>query len=153
MKYFSLSLVVAAIVLLSCEDEGDVSPEITYEQSGCYGPCPTFSIQIHSDGSLRYIGLHYVPVQDTVFDKVNGQQVNQLIDAFERSNYFSFKDNYLIGPTDYPTAYTSYKIKGRYKSVTHYFGDKSAPAELDTLYLRINRILNAKRWLGTDRPF
>ena len=153
MKQLLLYSTLVLIILLGCQDEGDFSPEITYARSGCYGPCPQFSIHIFSDGTLEYIGLHFVKVQDTVTEHITDDQVTQLNNAFEECHYFSLKDSYLIGPTDFETIYTSYKVKGICKAVTHYEGDQSAPAALDTLYVRIEKILNVARWVGTNGPF
>ena len=151
MKNLLLALLCAALGSEGCVDQGTDDIEVTYLQGGCRGTCPAFSIQVHKDRSLQYVGFLNVLVKDTVLDRVTPQQFNELIDAFQQCHYFSFNDQYdRIDVTDMSSATTSIKLGNRYKSVRHYFGDRSAPAELKELYLRINNILDTKQWVGRE---
>ncbi len=143
-------VLIVTLTFLGCEDEGDVIlEEMEYVQTPCYGVCPSYEIAISSGGHLRYIGHGSVIIRDTVYELLSKEQLSQLSEAFNECNYFSLKDEYLaVGATDMQTVYTSVTIGGRHKSVWHYFGDHSAPAELSILYFRINTILNTQRWIG-----
>ena len=146
-----LTLILFVIfAFLGCEDEGEVIlEEMEYVQSPCRGICPWYEIAISPGGHLRYIGHRYVTISDTVYELLSNEQLSKLSAAFNECKYFSLKDEYLAsGATDMETVHTSVKMGGRYKSVWHYFGDFSAPAELNNLYFRINTILNTQRWTG-----
>jgi len=122
---------------------------MVYEQGPCYGVCPVYKLDITEGGLLRYIGIKFVSVTDTVFENLTGEQLAELTNAFHECGFFSLDDEYLnYSVTDMPEYYTSVKIGGKIKSVRHYFGDYSAPEKLKNLYLNINEILNTKRWTG-----
>ena len=151
MNKLGLALLCASVGFVACEDEGSDNIEITYVQGGCYGACPMFSIQVHNDRSIQYVGLRYVHVVDTVLDRITNQQFNDLIVAFQQCHYFNLKDEYTgVCVTDMSSATTSLRLGSRYKSVRHYFGDCSAPDDLRRLYHRINEIMDTKQWVGRE---
>ena len=60
-------------------------------------------------------------------------EFQQLVNAFEQKNYFSFQDDYNEeGWTDIGSLTTSI-IEHQRKSIFHYYGDTSAPKELTDL--------------------
>jgi hypothetical protein len=100
------------------------------------------------------VGRDNVLILDTVFDHISGQQFGELIAAFAECQYFSLKDEYSSWcATDCASALTSFAGGGTYKSVRHYFGDCSAPTELELLYPKINKILGTERWVGHELVF
>jgi hypothetical protein len=143
---------------------------ITLERTACYGTCPTYSAAISADGTVIFSGSYYKTVKGVsvwtrtgvIKSRISREQVQRLIDEFEKANYFSLKDSYIVGKdgcpavaTDNPTAYTSFQINGQTKSVNHYLGclyltngfDESYPKELTTLENRIDEIINTKQWM------
>jgi hypothetical protein len=75
---------------------------------------------------------------------------------FEKMNYFSLPDRYTPGTpvcpqriTDMPSANTSIRLKGKTKSVTHYYGcgDKGALAQLTALEKKIDEVLGTQKWI------
>jgi hypothetical protein len=144
-------LLCASFCLVGCEDEGSDDISITYLQGGCRGNCPSFSIAVNKDRSFQYIGLRNVLIVDTVLGRLTNQQFLDLIETFQQSNYFDLNDEYVaIGVTDMASAVTSIRLGARFKSIRHYFGDRTAPNELKVLYSKINRTLNTQQWVGHE---
>ncbi len=144
-------LLCASFWLFGCEDEGSDDISITYLQGGCRGSCPYFSIAVNGDRSFQYIGFRNVLIVDTVLGRVTNQQFLDLIEIFQQSNYFDLNDEYVaIGITDMASAVTSIRLGPRFKSVRHYFGDRTAPNELKVLYSKINHTLNTQQWVGHE---
>ncbi len=150
MKYLTFLIVI--LTFSGCDRDGDseqILEEMTYRRSACYGICPVYSIEIDPNRTMRYIGKQYVAVKDTIYESVSKEQLIMLTAAFNECNYFSMNDNYTrMNMTDQATIYTSIRINGTNKSVNHYTGDSSAPDDLDTLYSKIETILNVKRLIG-----
>jgi hypothetical protein len=139
---------ILLLVIVGCEEEVNVIETMEYKQFPGKGFCPIFEITISKDRILRYIGSKDVTIHDTIYESVSTEQLKKLTNAFNDCNYFLLKDKYRDGPTDMATVITSISINGRYKSVTHYLGDSSAPEELKNLYIKINEILNTEKWVG-----
>ncbi|HEX8564622.1 MAG TPA: DUF6438 domain-containing protein [Pyrinomonadaceae bacterium] len=143
---------------------------ITLERTACYGTCPNYTVAVSADGTVIFSGSYYKTVKGVsvwtrtgvIKSRISQEQVQRLIDEFERANYLSLKNSYVIEKdgcpavaTDNPTAYTSIQINGQNKSVKHYLGclyltsgfDKSYPKELTALENRIDEIINTKQWM------
>ena len=144
-------LLCASSYLVGCEDEGSDDISITYLQGGCRGSCPSFSITVNKDQSFRYVGVRNVLIVDTVLGRLTNQQFFGLIEAFKQSGYFDLNDEYVaVGVTDMASAVTSIRLGTKFKSVRHYFGDRTAPNELKVLYYKINHTLNTQQWVGHE---
>jgi hypothetical protein len=142
---------------------------ITFQRTGCYGQCPSYTLTIDSGGSVvfhassywvRKEGVGFRKESGVVLSKISSGQVRQLISEFEKANYFSLRDDYTekgdcpSGATDMPYAYTSIQINGRRKAVSHYYGCfykgegfKVYPRELTELEKRIDEIVNTEQWM------
>ena len=142
---------------------------ISLERTGCYGTCPSYTLAISADGTTIFTGSYVATVNGTdewkksgvIKSHVTEEQIRQLVSEFDRANYFSLQDRYRDArdgcptrATDMSSAYTSFQINGRKKSIEHYLGcvydggDLSTyPKELFALENSIDRIVNTKQWL------
>lgn len=57
----------------------------------CYGPCPSYSVEVRGDGSVDFDGEGHVLAMGHHRDKISRQAVEELLAAFRRANYFSLK--------------------------------------------------------------
>ena len=142
---------------------------ITLERTGCYGPCPTYTVVISADGRVIFSGTYFAKVNGSnqfkksgvIESNISDQQLRELIAEFNRANYFSLRDSYRDARdgcpdhlTDMSSAYTSIQINGRKKSVEHYLGCRydgsngaPYPNELVAVEAAIDQIVNTKQWM------
>lgn len=119
---------------------------ITLKRTVCHGTCPSYKLTIDGAGTVNYEGQDFVEVKGRQTASIGLDQIQELVSAFEAANFFSLQDNYTAyDVTDSPSAITSITINGRTKTVTHYYGDKSAPQELFDLEAKIDEITNSKQ--------
>ncbi len=129
---------------------------ITLERTMCLGECPVYSLTIYGNGLVMYKGEKYVGVVGQKTTTLSQRQVEQLVEAFYRTNYFSLKDSYeykemadgvTLTVTDLPWTYTSIEVDGTYKRVENYFGGPDKLAELENL---IDEVVNSQQWLEKE---
>ena len=123
---------------------------ITIKREACFGDCPVYSVQIYANGTVVYRGEEFVKVKGRKKHRIPEDRVKELIKAFERINYFSFKDRYEVDEngqsvTDQPTTTTSISIGGKYKKVIDYY---CAPKELVVLEDLIDKLAGLQQYIG-----
>ncbi len=129
---------------------------ITLERTACFGTCPMYKLMIASDGAVTFDGQRFTKTVGTAKGKISPSDFRNLVAEFEKINYFSLPDAFLPGTkvcpqriTDMPSANTSIKIKGKTKSVQHYYGcgDKGALAQLTALEKKIDEVAGTAKWI------
>jgi hypothetical protein len=123
---------------------------ITIERQSCFGSCPVYSAKIYADGNVVYTGKNFVKEIGEKRFWISPRRILEIIDEFERIDYFSLKDKYDADEsgrslTDLPTTTTSLCHGGRTKRVVNYYG---APKRLDELEERIDRLAGLYRFIG-----
>lgn len=127
---------------------------ITLERTPCFGFCPSYKLTAYGDGRLVYEGYRFVGTEGTAEARLEPEQLQALLDAFARAEYFALDDAYTdVRMTDMPSAITSLELGTRRKTVTHYHGDPSAPEALTALEDAIDEITGSARWTESEtRP-
>ncbi|HEU0143155.1 MAG TPA: DUF6438 domain-containing protein [Nitrososphaera sp.] len=134
---------------------------ITLERTICFGNCPSYKLMIYADGVVVYEGREYVKTKGTAKGQIREEALKQLISEFERINFFSLRDTYYdqsdgcsAEVTDMPSAKTSIQVRGRKKTISHYYGcwEKGRdfviyPQELFKLEKMIDEVVNSKQWV------
>jgi hypothetical protein len=142
---------------------------ISLERTGCYGTCPTYSVAISGDGTVIFTasyfgkenGVNQWKRSGIIRSSVTAEQLEQLLAAFKRADYFSLQDFYRDARdgcpstwTDMSSAYSSIEFGGRKKRIEHYLGCTYAgsnggpyPKQLAELEESIDRIVDTKRWM------
>lgn len=131
------------------QQKSDSEVLITIEREACFGPCPVYSAQIFSDGTVTYNGKDFVGATGEKRYKISQDQIRELIEAFVKIKYFSLKDKYEADEngksvTDLPTTTTSLSLDGKQKKVVNYYG---APKELNELENKIDRIAGLNEFI------
>ena len=121
---------------------------IKLERTACFGTCPVYSLKINGNGTVVYEGKDFVRIKGVEETTVGPEIIDQLLQAFEETGYFSLNDSYTgFGKSDMPSAYTSISIGNHTKSIKHYLGDLSAPKKLTDLEHKIDTIVNSAQWI------
>jgi uncharacterized protein DUF6438 len=130
---------------------------VTLERTQCFGTCPSYKLTVTADGGVVFEGREYVKSKGTFKSSISAEKVSALIKEFEKIDYFSLDSNYSPGNkackenwTDNPSATTSLKLNGKFKSVTHYYGCRGASIldDLMRLETQIDEIVGTARWIG-----
>jgi hypothetical protein len=113
---------------------------IRLERTQCFGSCPIYSVVITGDGLVTYNGKAFVAVKGQRIFRIQREKVRALVEAFIRMDYLSLQEKYdhvvredglLEYATDLPTTITSFRLKGRSKKVSNYYGGPAALSELE----------------------
>jgi hypothetical protein len=134
--------VVAAMAIFSADTtiaNDIIVPQdlvISQTKGGCtFNACPVYQLQIFDDGTVHYEGLTSVSPEGTHTFKIPRSKVANLVDEFNRINFFSLNDLYTRPITDAPSSKTSIVMDGKQKSVILASG--FGPAELLALQNKI----------------
>jgi hypothetical protein len=122
---------------------------VTLRRTPCYDHCPVYEVMISSTGAVEYSGEWFVAKEGVHRWQISPQRVRLLAEAFERAGYRALRDEYTRAEmTDAPSCLTSIEYEdGSSKSVDHYHGDSSAPAELTRLEDRIDAIVGTHSYI------
>jgi len=146
-----IGLLLFILPLTGCKNTAEPATQeelvIKLERTACFGACPVYSLTIKGNGTVIYEGKDFVQTKGVQETTVGPDVINQLLLAFEESDYFSLNDSYTrFGKSDMPSVYTSISIGNHTKSVKHYLGDSSAPENLIELENKIDEIVNTDQW-------
>jgi hypothetical protein len=125
-------------------------------------PKPNYKVTVRADGTVIFIGNKHTRVVGEARSRVSEDEVRELISAFEGIDYFKLNETYERAEdgcpmfiSDRPYAYTSIRINGKRKAVSHYYGcvadDDSHsivfPQALFGLEKKIDEVVNTKQWI------
>jgi ankyrin repeat protein len=123
------------------------SVKIALWRTGCFGTCPSYSVEVHGDGTVLYDGGSFVAITGSHRASVSRDVVSEMVEAFRSVDYFSLKNKYMWGATDLPTYKTSISIDGKTKEVVDYAGQKvGMPESVTRLEETIDRLSGVERW-------
>jgi ankyrin repeat protein len=129
--------------------QGTAGVVMTLSRSGCYGTCPAYNLEIRGDGTVIYEGTGFVVVAGEHRDHLSQEQVELLMDAFRKADYFSLKDEYRYMVTDCPTYTTSFQVDRVKKSVTDYVGEElGMPEAVTELEQTIDQLAGTTKWIN-----
>jgi hypothetical protein len=106
-----------------CLDENDLS---------C---CPAYSFSITGDGTVNYEGIIGVKVRGKKVHSIPAEEVEELVEEFNKIDFFSLRDNYNDHTIDHNNAITiSLTIGRKTKSIYVFTGQ---PEALDKLMRKV----------------
>lgn len=123
------------------------------------GVSPDYTIEIRGDGSLIYEGRDNVKTVGRVDESISEGKFMALLSEFKTSDFFSFKDNYVITDTvGKPYTIVSISLPNENneiitKSITHYHGDQNVPEHLKNLEKKIEDVVGSEKWVGSATEF
>lgn len=122
--------------------------EIGLERTGCFGPCPAYTIFIKKDGTVRYRGEQHAKLVGDHTGKVSQWAFNRLAAFMLEARFTDFETTYAASPTDLPSTYTMLVKRGKPKVVRNY-GD-AGPTKLWAIEQLIDKLLLEATW--DDKP-
>lgn len=148
-------ILVYCLLVIGCSDKTTDSETIQWvfklSRTRCYGVCPIYSLEISSNGMIKYEGIKYVTLDTTITLQISEKTIQELYNLFKASDYFSFDTTYVnISMTDMPSVITSLKFGNKNKRIEHYLGDLNAPPELSDLEITVEEILETVKFTGVN---
>jgi hypothetical protein len=130
------------------------SLRITLERTPCYGTCPGYSVEIAGDGTVTYIGQHFVAESGVRTAKIPQSAVRALYEAFVKAEFFWSFDEYRAPVTDLPTKLISISYDGHSKAVLDYAGERAGmPKAIAELEMAIDAAAGTAKWIRyPDKP-
>jgi ankyrin repeat protein len=123
------------------------SVKMVLSRTGCLGTCPSYTVEVHGDGTVLYSGGLYVAITGSHRAKISRDTVSEMVEAFRGADYFSLESEYMWGATDQPTYTISISIDGRSKEVVDYAGQQvGMPESVEKLEKTIDRLSGVERW-------
>jgi uncharacterized protein len=105
----------------------------------------SIDIRVSGDGRVEYDGRGTGVAEGKHKRQIKAEEVQLLLDAFRKANFFSLNDDYSVGATDVGSETTSIQIGGRRKAVTDDYVQK--PAVLDEVQRAILKYSHSDQWM------
>jgi hypothetical protein len=135
--------------------DGDIKTAfIRFERKACYGSCPAYTLTIHGDGRIEYVGGAHVKTSGSAAGRIEAKDFKALLAEFEQAKFGSIADNYSAEKcacrrcTDMTSVVTELSVGAASHKVNHYYGCACAPEALFKLESAIDKAANSEQWTG-----
>jgi ankyrin repeat protein len=120
---------------------------ITLQRTGCYGTCPSYSVELRTD-EVVFEGSGYVVATGVHRDRSDPDAVRKLAKEFVAANFYSMNPEYEANITDNPTYILSINIDGHEQKVVDYVGEwVGMPAVIRRLEDEVDTVARTDRWI------
>jgi ankyrin repeat protein len=124
------------------------SLRMSLSRTGCFGPCPAYSVEVRGSGDVIFRGDGNVLITGEHRARISRNAVVNLLEAFRGADYFSLRDGYTQTMTDCPTYTTRIEFDGQKKSVTDYVGSWAGMPDVVTeLEDKIDELAGTEKWV------
>lgn len=130
-------------------DWNDLS--ITLSRSGCFGTCPSYTVEITGTGEVSYHGHGFVVVEGSQSYTISKDVVAGLVEKFDQANFWNLEDEYRAEITDSSTHVITFKTGSYEKTIVDYVGMLTGmPHSVKRLQAEIDRIAGTRKWISGD---
>jgi Domain of unknown function (DUF6438) len=152
----------AALVILwragdshACAQSKDInSAMVVLSRSSCFGSCPVYTITIHGDGAIEYVGSRFVKVGGKQIAAANSEAFATILQRLDQVHFFSLEDRAFARSFDSPGVSVAVRINGTSKSVASDAGcvgaESGAQAEFVQATNDIDKIVGSERWVRCE---
>jgi hypothetical protein len=116
-----------------------------------YGVGPLYTITVHGNGAVEYIGEHFVHVHGAQTSSLNEQQMQAVLAGFDRADFFSLEDQAFAWGYHSGTVSVRITVDGKTKEVssdTYHIGAKSGlQAKFVDAAANLDRIIETDQWV------
>lgn len=154
MKPFAAPLLLVAVACATIPEkpEHEGAPLLmSLERTGCpLGGCPSYTLELRTDGWLRYQGRKDVTVLGWKNAQLSAAEVQSVKEAFAAAGFYELEDTFqCIEKTDAPTVTLSYHLDERHKTLVHFHGCMSAPLveKVTLLEDEIDKLVGSSQWV------
>lgn len=104
----------------------------------------SIDILVSGDGSVEYKGQGTGVAEGRHKRQIKTEEVQRLLDAFRKANFFSLNDDYSVSATDVGSESTSIQIGDRRKAIADNYVQK--PAALDEVQKAVLKYSHSDQW-------
>ncbi|NME67643.1 DUF6438 domain-containing protein [Flammeovirga aprica] len=142
---------ITLLTLFSCAKTTSQPTEnievIKMSKTSCRGKCPQYSIVIYNSKKAVLEAKSNLEMKGKYALELSDAQYNELVKAFEDSDFTSFDKEYTSKVTDLPTTYISFLANDALYTIKDYHG---APEKLKELEKKVSNLLEMEGWEKTD---
>ena len=118
------------------------------------GQCPTYSVTLTGDGTVRYEGRVGVKTLGARTHHVSAEEVRALVDEFMAARFFTLRERYDSVPLPDGLVHVQFhgvrtvltlSVGGKKKTVTDFYG---TPASVLRLGRRVDEVADSRRYTG-----
>lgn len=127
--------------------------EVRLSRSGCYGPCPSYTVTIHGDGRIDYVGRSHVFISGAQQGQAEATSLAALRTRLRAADFSPLANRYRHGSpacglwtTDMPTVIVEVFSDGRRQRAEHDYGCAAAPAALTQIEQAIDAVAQSSQW-------
>lgn len=122
----------------------------------CYGSCPSYTITIHGNGLVEYMGQRHSKIQGQEKGSINREQVIDLLRILDRVRFMSLEDRAFCWGFDSPSVEIVVSVDGSTKGVvsdSEFVGAKTGhQAHFVEAAGEIDKIVGSAQWVDCDGP-
>lgn len=124
--------------------DGNEIVSVAVQHTGCFGRCPTYSIEVSNDGYAKYTGIRFIKDSGVYKKNIGKEKAMQIINRFVTYRADTCKDIYPARITDLPGIMYTIKYRNK-KTKTIYDTPNDGPIVLLTLRVRIDSLANGEQ--------
>ena len=130
-------------------------PDVPLEQvhiglrrSGCYGRCPSYSVDLYGDGHAVYAGEYYVDVVGEHRYLLAPEAVGKLVKSLVAKDVWSLRDSYRSSVSDSSTFMVTIQLGDQTHSIEDYVGRSvGMPAVVTEFEKEIDEAADSESWI------
>jgi hypothetical protein len=156
LPLLGMSIIPLALLILHSESVAKGAAEISeigIERTNCFGSCPSYYVEVRSDGRVSYDGKDYVKEKGAKDSKISREKFLQLAKKVRAIDFFNLESEYVtqevgnssVAISDLPTTIVTVKAGRNNKRVADYLGAPNGLRELEEL---IDDTTNVVVWTG-----
>jgi Domain of unknown function (DUF6438) len=148
--------------IASPAEPGAAAPTITsvlLHRSACFGSCSVYSVEVLSNGEVRYNGQEHVKTKGHRTAHISADDFNFLVTSIGRVGFFALNDRYRFETdgcpsvrTDNPTVDIVVTQAEQKKRVSYYYGCRGLGIYQRIIWLSetIDDVANSAQWVGAE---
>jgi hypothetical protein len=125
------------------------------KRDACYGICPVYLLDIHSDGTARFVGERFVVEAGERRRQLTEADLQRIRSAIAQSGFMRLTPDCCQKEDWTGDATVTFEVHhdGGAQRIVHYHGCNAAPRELTVLEDTIDEIAGTADWIGpADHP-
>lgn len=144
IRLITLLILLAAITACKSNQVPQANEAIIImKKTPCYGDCPEYELMIFANRTVVIDAKQHLDIKGRYVSELSEERFEELINKFEESDFFAFKDEYTSNMTDLPTTFVTFRTGGREKKIMDYHG---APEELKKLEKAVHELIVELEW-------
>jgi hypothetical protein len=130
------------------------SAVIVLSRGTCLGTCPAYTISIHGDGAIEYMGERFVKVSGKQTASIASNDVMKILQRLDQAHFFALDDRAFAWCFDTSSVSIAVSVDGRTKSVVSDAGCTGAKSGVQDEFVTaaddIDQIVGSKRWVRCE---